>query len=117
MAELQISSYHKIFEEKHQKILAENKALLKVKYDQLKAGTIDVDEFMLFIVQEFKRIEDDLNLNAEYCLKKYDLILAARFTKDNIKNTALLLAITDYVEHRSQPALISPIVPHLKEKV
>ena len=94
MQQIQFNQFQQNIHNRHKKILQMNKGILKHRFDQLKQGELDIDEFMLFIIRELKRIERDLNAFVKLYLTQFSTVIHSDLLEDNLQKTALLLAIT-----------------------
>lgn len=71
------------------------KPILKEKYTLLKTGKIEIDEFMYTIVKDYERIEKEITKFSELYLHQWEMASTKKILEDNVKKTALLLAITE----------------------
>ncbi len=94
----QLSSFLSRIQKMHHKIIHKNAEDLKRGYELLKSGEINVEEFIYYILKEYERIESETTEYAKLYLKQWEALTINDNLEDNLKKTALLLAISKSID-------------------
>ena len=79
------------------KVIKKNKSDLREKISHLATGHMEEDEFLLYIIKEFTRMQSEISSYAKYFLKRHKHLQSKELIEDNITKAAIIEILFDLI--------------------
>lgn len=89
-----------------EKVIKKNRADMREKVSQLSNGTLEEDDFLIYLITEFTRIQSEISGYARIFVKRFKHINSKELIEDNITKAAIIETLFDLMPKNNKPSII-----------